>query len=939
MSTLHDELRAILAIPNQRARAAALAALRDDFGAAEVDAALAALLDEASPPAVRAEQHATYGGQIINSPQTIVQGDLHNHADAATAAQQRALTNYLRSLHNTCRPLRLDLLDAGDTPDASAMHLEQVYINLRVRGAGLLVPLRSETGTFSVLTALQSGERHLMLLGGPGSGKSTFINHLVLCLAGARLGDASWLARLPEWHLGGLLPVRVLLPELAAFAPAGPGPLDDLLTFLRHQLGAQAEALAPIEAALTDGAAMLLFDGLDEVAGDAALARVLACVAAAAEQYPNCPILVACRELDYQDNPKRRVRGFATATLTPLDDDQIASFIDAWYAERAATGRQSIGTAPALARAVQERPELRELAGQPLLLTMIALVHAGKGELPDHRALLYAECIDLLLLRWRQAPDTPDLLAQLDLRDFHVADLLALMARLGYAAHNLSVNAQLDDNAPTRLTDSQVRRELAQAFAPYAGGDAERRDMLVARLLHRIATRNGLLLKYSAEGAESYAFPHRSFQEFLAGYHLSRAPDYAVACAEHAATIQWHEALRLMVGYQVLKQDDLRSPPALVAELLARGPLEHILAGELLNLIGRARVASYRSYFAPGSGQWPRAEQALLRIATEGGSFGVQAPVRARAGLALGTLCYGALAELAHPRAHIPAPDQRLPFSVLGTPAQQGAWWQHALDDYWCPIEAGPFWHSDNEDDFQQIIVRQPYQIGRYTVTNAEFARFIADGGYADPQWWTPEGWKFLQPGGHPYDDQEQTIALPRYWHDAERNNPLQPVIGVSWYEAAAYCAWLTAQGHAQDWLPADDVIRLPSWAEWERAARGTDQRLYPWGAAQPTAEHANYSATGIGAPAPVGCFPLGRAECGAHDMAGNVYEWTATPDGGTEETDMQKDFTPSENVFISWGYFGYNEEYLRCGARVRNLPSDGVSFLGFRVVSPRARG
>jgi formylglycine-generating enzyme required for sulfatase activity len=89
-----------------------------------------------------------------------------------------------------------------------------------------------------------------------------------------------------------------------------------------------------------------------------------------------------------------------------------------------------------------------------------------------------------------------------------------------------------------------------------------------------------------------------------------------------------------------------------------------------------------------------------------------------------------------------------------------------------------------------------------------------------------------LLPGGHQYDrvSNEENVTLPRYWDDIRFNNPAQPVVGVSWYEAAAYCRWLTAQGHTQGWLPAEQEIRLPTSLEWERAARHTDQRPYPWG-------------------------------------------------------------------------------------------------------------
>ncbi|MCG8346346.1 MAG: formylglycine-generating enzyme family protein [Chloroflexales bacterium] len=135
----------------------------------------------------------------------------------------------------------------------------------------------------------------------------------------------------------------------------------------------------------------------------------------------------------------------------------------------------------------------------------------------------------------------------------------------------------------------------------------------------------------------------------------------------------------------------------------------------------------------------------------------------------------------------------------------------------------------------------------------------------------------------------------------------------MSWYEVAAYCAWLTAQGHDQGWLPDSDEIRLLASLEWERAARHSDRRRYPWGDAEPDSERANYVETGIDAPAPVGCFPRGAGVCGALDIAGNVDEWTATPDGERQQVEPQKDFAPDARVVLRLS--AYYTEKNTCAA------------------------
>ncbi len=190
---------------------------------------------------------------------------------------------------------------------------------------------------------------------------------------------------------------------------------------------------------------------------------------------------------------------------------------------------------------------------------------------------------------------------------------------------------------------------------------------------------------------------------------------------------------------------------------------------------------------------------------------------------------------------------------------------------------------------------------------NADYARFIADDGYnPEHPWWTPQGRVFLQPGGHRYDDQEQFITLPRFWHSPSYNNPAQPVVAESrGTRAAAYCNWLIRRGHNEGWLPADAQLRLPASLEWERAARHTDKRRYPWGPNAPAARARQLRrTTQINTSSPIGCFPLGAAACNALDLAGsNVMEWMMTPADKPQQLMSQKDFTPDEEgVLLSKG-------------------------------------
>ena len=253
----------------------------------------------------------------------------------------------------------------------------------------------------------------------------------------------------------------------------------------------------------------------------------------------------------------------------------------------------------------------------------------------------------------------------------------------------------------------------------------------------------------------------------------------------------------------------------------------------------------------------------------------------------------------------------------LGDPRDGVGVREHVPELAWCSVPDGPFWLGasatdqeahDNEKPRRRLTL-PTFFIARYPITNAQFAPFIADGGYENKQWWTEAGWAWRH-GKEPepdltlitdqdlrqqYDEwleQRPTArrSTPFFWDGERYNLPNQPIIGVSWYEAMAYCAWLHqqysihGQGVTMASEPLDTLLstggwqlRLPTEAEWEKAA-GWDadtqqQRRYVWGDTW-DATRANM-ASQVWGPHAVGIFPAEAAACGALDMIGNVWEWT----------------------------------------------------------------
>jgi formylglycine-generating enzyme required for sulfatase activity len=193
------------------------------------------------------------------------------------------------------------------------------------------------------------------------------------------------------------------------------------------------------------------------------------------------------------------------------------------------------------------------------------------------------------------------------------------------------------------------------------------------------------------------------------------------------------------------------------------------------------------------------------------------------------------------------------------------------------------------------------YWIGKYPVTNVEYQAFVRLSGYPPPRRW----------GGQ----------------DCPRGRDNHPVVEVSWKDAQAYCAWLSQKSGKH--------CRLPTEAEWEKAARGDDARLYPWGNTFNSAL-CNSAESGIRGTTPVGKYSRqGDSPFGCADMAGNVEEWCSNHsyrypyEGFGEQEDMQEDQTR----ITRGGHYGSADFFVRCDVRHSFRKEDWLGHVGFRVV------
>jgi formylglycine-generating enzyme required for sulfatase activity len=913
-----------------------------------------------TPRNIRADRGSLAAGRIVNSSVRIV-----NEGGGPDPEQARDLERaYLERLRRDAGALEWLASIGYRDRDTPAVTLGSVYTALMTTRPDTEDRHKGGAEGERRLSALAvlNREPHLVLTGDPGSGKSAFVNFLALCLAGEILGAAPGLKDLTEplpqedhpragkpaaqpWDRGAPIPVRVLLRDFAAaeqFPPAGRrGDAGHLTDFLAADLANRGldDFWPLLKRRLQGSGGLLLLDGLDEVPdAGARRERLVQCIRAFADSFVKVRLLVTCRPYAYAKEAWR-LRGFAETSLAELGDAQIERFVARWYATREELPPpRREARAQKLTREVLGREALRKLAGRPLLLTLTAYLHATGHELPERRALLYERLLELLIDKWERArfraedPDAARELEQYSLAEFLRVDregLQRVLERLAFEAHADQAEAQGAADIPAR--------NLTHALLCLAREQGKGQPALDAvGVSHYLRDRVGILHQRGGRDdlTAVYAFPHRSFQEFLAASHLAqeepelfnRFHGFEDPQRQHwpllAAWLgrsdpdRWREVVLLAGGYYA--QTDPRSVWELV-DALSPQPQSGVetteaawglrLAGEILaESLSRARLKLDHQTIL---------ERIRDRLPALLAGDALTAAERVAAALHLAVIG-----------------DPRPAITTLDAMA-------------FCRVPPGPFFlgatdreaYSNEREGAGAHHLDCGYWLARHPVSLAQFRAYLAASG--------------REPGG--------SDCL-----DAPDNTP---VVYGSWHEAVAMAEWLTQRWHGKGWLPEGWRVDLPSEPEWEKAAKGGGQipgegswlvrriealgdrieldpplvanpeprRPYPWGE-EPNPERMNFNMN-IGRVAPLGCYPSGRSPYGCEELAGNVWEWTRSrsaaypyPEDPVGRAEREAP-GPAAGRVLRGGAFNNNPRNARCSYRNDNEPDNRNNNVGFRLV------
>ncbi len=777
------------------------------------------------------------------------------------------------------------------------------------------------------ITQAMTRYKALALLGEPGSGKTTTLYKLALDAARLRLtaGD-------------GPLPFFLSLADYRDF----PSPHAFFSTLSTQYLG---------EGDPTDrlrrGELLLLCDALNEMPfrDERDYRARVAAWRSFAGDWPGNRLVFTCRSLDYSDP-----LGLPQVEIQRLDDGRVQDFLGKYLAAHEGLANEAWDRLVAT--------PLLELVRNPYYLSMLAYIIASGGAWPASRARLFESFVKLLLRReeTRQHADWPG-----------AAGLQAALATLAERIQPLGEGTRLP-------RDEMLKRIPSQVDGPYGP--------LPPQTVLRLGLEATLLDTEGAPGSEVVRFYHHQLQEYFAAKALLTRSK-----ADEDLTDRWR-APRLVHDMPdpgpLGDYEPLPSPPTtgweeptILAAGLASDPAALVEAVMHVNpaLAARCLVESGVERPADLVGAVQR------DLLAEMGDGRVHLRARLAAGDVLGRLGDPRFreVEVTGHRVLLP-PLVRIPAGTVHMGSSRWQVWRLTRRQF------------PAEDELPRHAVQVvEFSIGQFPVTNAEYACFVAAGGYREEAYWrtaaarawlrgevTESGmvgeymelWRDLQAnparlqqyrqaGWSPravtsweraLEMQESEIRellnkqyadrprdRPAFWDDERRNGPAQPVVGVNWFEASAYCCWLEDQmRHVPGTQVSGTVIRLPAEAEWERAARLGRGRVYPWGNRWDPGR-ANTWEGHVLRPNPVGVFGTGASPEGVHDLSGNVWEWTSSlyqpypyrPGDGRNEPE-------AEGPRVVRGGSGYsNRGFARCAVRLRLIPDDVFLVrLGFRVVA-----
>ena len=416
-------------------------------------------------------------------------------------------------------------------------------------------------------------QQKAVVLGAPGSGKTMLASYFALMLCETTQSDPTQIGlKAEDDYLPVVVRIRdwILQPKM--------GLLEYLRSNAEASLACKELPIGFFEHWLERGRALILLDGLDEVVDEAQRRKVAEQIETFLHQYKDNPAVITSRPAGYRWD-FFNLDEFPHYTLESFDDKQVATFIDYWYDSRLKDDPAQAERRKAdLQKAFVRNERIRLLAKNPLLLTIITLIHRYQAELPRQRCKLYEKAVETLLTSWDSGKEIK-LYSQV-LQHLKSDDLLYILKKLAYWIHTQGSTGETEGG--TLIDKDELIRWLRKEIQTLKKCEAHEAKGEAERFIDFIQRRTGLL---NEQGRDRYAFVHKTFQEYLTAEEIFDRADVEDDTEiildhfrQHLHDQHWREVLLLLVS----KLKGKKAQKAIQAVLEAKSEYEQWLHRDLL---------------------------------------------------------------------------------------------------------------------------------------------------------------------------------------------------------------------------------------------------------------------------------------------------------------------------------------------------------------------
>ncbi|MEA5566462.1 HEAT repeat domain-containing protein, partial [Anabaena sp. UHCC 0399] len=384
----------------------------------------------------------------------------------------------------------------------------------------------------------QTNCQKFVLLGAPGSGKTTLLSYFVVMIAQKQIDQLNITA-------ADYLPIIISIRDFAR--QENTSILEYVKQFVEKNLCVKTLPVGFFEYWLDDGRTFIFFDGLDEIAQENKRYEVVRKIENFLGQFPkNCAVITS-RPAGYKHD-FFNTQEFDHYELLAFDDEKIEKFINCWYNSRIQDKSEAERRKTTLREAINKNDRLKLLARNPLLLTIIALIHRYQAVLPKGRHKLYEKAVETLLTSWNGNKD----ISIEQLLNLDIEDLLFLMRKLAFWIHGQGSTE--DKEGGTLIAREDLLDQLKREIKSLKEIELYKAEEKAKRFLSLIQERTGLL---NEQGQDCYAFVHKTFQEYLCAkeinYQADDQDDFDIVLEyidQHLHDPHWREVLLLLITQQ-----------------------------------------------------------------------------------------------------------------------------------------------------------------------------------------------------------------------------------------------------------------------------------------------------------------------------------------------------------------------------------------------------